>query len=147
MNNVYIKHSGVKGMKWGVRRSASQLGNDSGGSSSPKSPKTADDYKRMKKTTDTTKGYVDMAKKKTREVEEKKAKDKIKTDIENMSDKDLQKIVNRLNMEERYTQVMNSRATTQGKSRTERILENTGTALAVGSSVLSIMIAMKELQK
>lgn len=147
MNNVYIKHSGVKGMKWGVRRTDAQLGNDSSGGSRPKNPKTADDYKRMKKTADDAGKYVEGAKKAKKAVDTKKNNDKIRKDLESMSDQDLQKVVNRLNMEERYSQVMGSRASATGKDRVNRILENTGTALAVGSSVLSIMIAMKELQK
>lgn len=85
-------------------------------------------------------------------IEKEKAKikkehsDKIKTDLANMSDDELRQIVNRLNMEERYTQVMNSRYQQIGKSNTERILDGIGTALSIGTSAVSLAIAIKKLQ-
>lgn len=151
LNNDYLVHHGVKGMKWGVRRTDAQLGNSSGGSG-PKSTntrveRTAADYKKMKKNVDTASSVVESGKKARDKVEAKKQQAKTKEELSKMSDKELQQIVNRLNMEERYTQVMNSRATATGKDRVSQILDGAGTALAIGSSVLSIMIAMKELQK
>lgn len=62
-------------------------------------------------------------------IEKEKAKikkeqsDKIKMELANMSDDELRQIVNRMNMEERYTQVMNSRHQQIGKSKTEKLLE------------------------
>ena len=50
-------------------------------------------------------------------------------------------------MEERYMQVMKSRDVQVGKSKADKILDYAGTALTIGSSALSIMIAIKELQK
>lgn len=151
LSNEYLEHHGIKGMKWGVRRTDAQLGKSSGGSGSKstntKVVRTADDYKKMKKNVDTASSYVESGKKAKAKVESKKQQAKTKEELSKLSDKELQQIVNRLNMEERYTQVMNSRATTTGKDRVSQILDGAGTALAIGSSVLSIMIAMKELQK
>ena len=90
---------------------------------------------------------VDGVKKTKAKAAEKRTEKKIKDDLSQMSDKELRDIVNRLNMEERYTQVMKSRGVETGKSRADKILEYAGTALTIGSSALSIMIAIKELQK
>lgn len=85
-------------------------------------------------------------------IEKEKAKvkkehsDKIKMDLANMSDDELRQIVNRLNMEERYTQIMNSRYQQVGKSKTEKILDGVGTALSIGTSAVSLAIAIKKLQ-
>lgn len=85
-------------------------------------------------------------------IEKEKAKvkkehsDKIKMDLANMSDDELRQIVNRLNMEERYTQVMNSRYQQLGKSKTEKILDGIGTALSIGTSAVSLAVAIKKLQ-
>ena len=64
-----------------------------------------------------------------------------------MSDKELRDISNRLNMEEGTCKVMKSRDVQVGKSKADKILDYAGTALTIGSSALSIMIAIKELQK
>lgn len=85
-------------------------------------------------------------------IEKEKAKvkkeqsDKIKMDLASMSDDELRRVVNRLNMEERYTQVMNSRYQQIGKSNTEKLLDGIGTALSIGTSAVSLAIAIKKLQ-
>lgn len=130
MNND-LMHYGVRGMKWGVR----------------KKNYTTSDLKKYK-------GHVDSASKivdKQKEVSKKKAskahRKKVENDLSKMSDQELRDIVNRMNMEERYKQVMNTREYEVGKSRTEKILDNVGTALTIGSSALSLAIAIKELTK
>lgn len=85
-------------------------------------------------------------------IEKEKAKakkeqsDRIKMELANMSDDELRQIVNRLNMEERYTQVMNSRYQQVGKSKTEKLLDGIGTALTIGTSAVSLAIAIKNLK-
>ena len=64
-----------------------------------------------------------------------------------MSDAELRAIVNRLNMEERYTQVMQSRAPKLGKNKVDEILDYAGGALTIASSALGIILAIKELKK
>lgn len=145
MDDNYLVHHGIKGMKWGVRRNRTV--STSGTPGGHKTAKTAEDYKRMKKNVDTANTYVESGKKVKAKAARKKTEAKTKEELRNMSDKELQQVVNRLNMEERYSQVMNSRATATGKDRVTQILDGAGTALAIGSSALSIMIAIKELQK
>ena len=142
MNNE-LQHHGVKGQKWGVRRfqnSDGSLTNDG------KKRYSSDDFKDAKKKVDKGKDVVDGAVKAKKKAAEKEHEKKIKKDLSEMSDQELRDIVNRLNMEERYTQVMKSRGVEQGKSRVDKILEYAGTALTIGSSALSIAIAIKELK-
>ena len=141
--NNELQHHGVKGQKWGVRRfqnSDGSLTNDG------KKRYSSDDFKDAKKKVDKGKDVVDGAVKAKKKAAEKEHEKKIKKDLSEMSDQELRDIVNRLNMEERYTQVMKSRGVEQGKSRVDKILEYAGTALTIGSSALSIAIAIKELK-
>lgn len=139
-----LKHHGIKGMKWGVRRFQ-----NADGSLTPEGRKRygSGDLKEAQKKVEKGKAMVDGVKKTRVKAAEKQHDKKIKDDLSKMSDAELRAIVNRLNMEERYTQVMKSRGVEAGKNRVDKILEYAGTALTIGSSALSIMIAIKELQK
>lgn len=139
-----LKHHGIKGMKWGVRRFQ-----NADGSLTPEGRKRygSGDLKEAQKKVEKGKAMVDGVKKTRVKAAEKQHEKKIKDDLSKMTDQELRDIVNRLNMEERYTQVMKSRGVESGKNRVDKILEYAGTALTIGSSALSIMIAIKELQK
>lgn len=144
MNADELKHYGIKGMKWGVRRFQNS---DGSLTADGKKRYSGDNLKDIQKQVNQGKNVVDGVKKTKAKAAEKRTEKKIKDDLSQMSDKELRDIVNRLNMEERYTQVMKSRGVETGKSRADKILEYAGTALTIGSSALSIMIAIKELQK
>ena len=144
MNADELKHYGIKGMKWGVRRFQNS---DGSLTADGKKRYSGDNLKDIQKQVNQGKNVVDGVKKTKTKAAEKQHEKKIKSDLSQMSDKELRDIVNRLNMEERYTQVMKSRGVETGKSRADKILEYAGTALTIGSSALSIMIAIKELQK
>lgn len=140
-----LQHHGVKGQKWGVRRTPQQLGYET--TSGGRRQMSDKDLKNIKKGVDTVGTQVDNAKTKRRSKNKKTNDERIREDLSTMSDKELKEVVNRLNMEERYAQVMSSRYTETGKSRTDRLLDNIGTAITVTSSALSIAIAIKELSK
>ena len=144
MNADELKHYGIKGMKWGVRRFQNS---DGSLTADGKKRYSGDNLKDIQKQVNQGKNVVDGVKKTKAKAAEKQHEKKIKSDLSQMSDKELRDIVNRLNMEERYTQVMKSRGVETGKNRADKILEYAGTALTIGSSALSIMIAIKELQK
>lgn len=139
-----LKHYGIKGMKWGVRRFQNS---DGSLTSEGRKRYSGNDLKEAQKKVDKGKAMVDGVKKTRVKAAEKQHEKKIKDDLSKMSDQELRGIINRLNMEERYTQVMKSRGVEAGKNRVDKILEYAGTALTIGSSALSIMIAIKELQK
>lgn len=141
--NNELQHHGVKGQKWGVRRFQNA---DGSLTNEGRRRYSNDDFKNAKKKIDKGKEVVDGATKAKKKAVEKQHEQKIKKDLSEMSDQELRDIVNRLNMEERYTQVMKSRGLEQGKSRVDKILDYAGTALTIGSSALSIAIAIKELK-
>lgn len=144
MTGTYVKHHGIKGQRWGVRRDTP------GGSSADtaaRNQKSINNFKSAKTISNSTNELVGIAGKSNSKTISKKNNAKIKDDLSKMSDQDLQKAINRMNMEERYSQVMNSRATSSGRDRVNRVLETAGTALAVTSSALTIAIALKELKK
>ena len=144
MNADELKHYGIKGMKWGVRRFQNS---DGSLTADGKKRYSGDNLKDIQKQVNQGKNVVDGVKKTKAKAVEKRTEKKIKDDLSQMSDKELRDIVNRLNMEERYMQVMKSRDVQVGKSKADKILDYAGTALTIGSSALSIMIAIKELQK
>lgn len=140
-----LQHHGVKGQKWGVRRTPQQLGHET--TSGDRRQLSDKELKYLKKGVDNVGTQVNNTKTKRYSKNKKANDERIREDLSKMSDKELKDMVNRLNMEERYVQVMSSRYTETGKSRTDRLLDNIGTAVTVTSSALSIAIAIRELSK
>lgn len=156
-----IKHHGIKGQKWGVRRyqnedgSLTAKGKQRYGTKENFEKQYPEDVKRNVKATKKTVGAVEKvatAKQQNRERAKEERKREIKADREKqireeaykMSDKELRDVVNRLNMEERYTQVMRDREVIEvGKSKTEKFMDFTVTALTVASTGLSIYAKLK----
>ena len=153
----YIKHYGIKGQKWGVRRyqnkdgSLTPAGNKRYGSKENFEKQYPEDVKKSmnkaKSGLSKASGAVDKAKNINDKMAKKANEEQIKKDVSKMSDQELQKIVNRLNMEERYKQVMNSRAAEEGKNNVGKILEYAGTALAVGVGAIDLMMKIQEMKK
>lgn len=144
MNADELKHYGIKGMKWGVRRFQNK---DGSLTADGRKRYSGDNLKDIQKQVNQGKNVVEGVKKTRAKAAEKQTEKKIRDDLSKMSDQELRDIVNRLNMEERYMQVMKSRDVATGKSKVDKILDYAGTALTIGGSALSIMVAMKELQK
>lgn len=156
-----IKHHGIKGQKWGVRRYQNEDGSlTAKGKQRYKTKENfekqyPEDVKRNVKTIKKTVGAAEKtatAKQQNRERAKEERKREIKADREKqireeaykMSDKELRDVVNRLNMEERYTQVMRDREVIEvGKSKTEKFMDFTVTALTVASTGLSIYATLK----
>ena len=64
-----------------------------------------------------------------------------------MSDKELREAVNRLNMEENYTRMMANRERIEvGRSKADKFLDATASAITLASGALSIAVAIKQLQ-
>lgn len=106
MDNNTLKHYGVLGMKWGVRRTPAQLGN--GKSSRVKEKMTP------------------FGKKKTVKPDETKPK---KRTIKDLSDAELQERIKRLDLEKRYKDLstsVNPPKSTKGKDFALRVLEKIG---------------------
>ena len=156
-----LYHHGIKGQKWGVRRfqnedgSLTNAGKKRYGTKENFEKQYPEDVKRNVKAIKKTVGVAEKAataKQQNRERAKEERKREIKADREKqireeaykMSDKELRDVVNRLNMEERYTQVMRDREVIEvGKSKTEKFMDFTVTALTVASTGLSIYATLK----
>ena len=152
-----LYHYGIKGQKWGRRQyqnkdgSLTPAGRERYGSKENFEKQYPEDKKKtlgkVSSTMKKTGGAVDKLKNINDKQISKTNEARIKKDVSQMSDQELQKIVNRLNMEERYKQVMNSRAAEEGKNKVSKILEYAGTALTVGVGAVELMIKIQEMKK
>lgn len=153
--NDELRHYGIKGQKWGRRRYQNEDGSLTSAGRERYNDGGKMDLKETKKLVD--KGN-EVAKQSQRINEEKRSKrekqakmDKereIREKVYKMSDQELRDAVNRMNMEERYTQVMRDRTTIEvGKTKTEKFMDYSASALTIASTTLSIAMMLKEMKK
>ena len=167
-----LRHHGIKGMKWGVRRfqnkdgsltaagrkrygdgeSSYDYGKDSGGRKvvrvgKGKKSYEIDDFKDALDKVNKADSLIKTAKKFQEEKDHKAYTDKVKNDLSKMSDKELQQVVNRMNLEERYAQVMKSREKDAGESAAMKWLNIAGTVTTVSASAIAMAIQMKQLME
>lgn len=162
-----IYHSGVKGMKWGVRRYQNK-----DGSLTPEGKKRYDrdiaennakkkdnriqidgpdpnrwakeDIKRAKGVTDSSK---DMVRELKNINDSSKSRAKKQTmDLSKMSDQEMRSQINRALLEKQYNDMFAPQKTSRGREAVTKTLETAGTVLAIGSSALGIALAIKELR-
>ena len=135
-NELY--HHGVKGMKWGVRRTPAQLGHDTGKIDLQKTKKKVDAAGTI---VNETRNINNTASKKA----QKKAQKQKLSEAKIMSDQELRDRVNRLNMEQQYVR-MSTEQINAGRSNVNSVLNNVGTAINVASSALAIAVAIQKLK-
>lgn len=138
-----LQHHGIKGQKWGVRRYQK-----SDGSLTPEGKKRYSDgeYKQALDKVKAADKVVKSVSKAKSDMDAKAYEKQLKYDLSKMSDKELQQAVNRLNMEERYSQVMTQRKRLEaGESRINKVLDMAGTALSGAATALTIAVAVNEL--
>lgn len=104
-DSEYLAHYGVKGMKWGVRKSEKKASNK--------------EYRKKKRKNSSSKKAYN--KKTTRRQKTKY------TDIENMSTQELQERVNRMNLERQYASLLKTqkKAVAKGKAQTKSLIKQT----------------------
>lgn len=138
-----LQHHGIKGQKWGVRRFQNS---DGSLTAAGRKRYSTDDYKNTLDKVKQADKTLNTVKKAINEADAKSYEKKVKYELSKMSDKELQQAVSRLNMEERYSQVMNQRyRLEQGESRVNKILDVAGSALTGAATALTIAVAIKEL--
>lgn len=71
---------------------------------------------------------------------------KKKMDLSKMSDKEMRDQINRKLLERQYDDLFNPKETSKGRQYLSRILETTGSVLALTGSSLSIALAIRELR-
>ena len=135
-NELY--HHGIKGMKWGVRRTPARLGHDTGGVDLQKAKKKVDAANTIVNETRNINNNV--SKKQSKKVQKQKM-----AEVKSMSDKELRERVNRLNMEQQYMR-MSSEQMNVGRANVNSVLNNVGTVVNVASSALAIAVAIQKLK-
>lgn len=133
-----LYHHGVKGMKWGVRRTPAQLGHDTGKIDLQKTKKKVDAANTIVNETRNINNNV--SKKQTKKVQKQKM-----SEVKSMSDQELRERVNRLNMEQQYIR-MSSEQMNAGRANINSVLNNVGTVVNVASSALAIAVAIQKLK-
>ena len=133
-----LYHHGIKGMKWGVRRTPAQLGHDTGGVDLQKAKKKVDAANTIVNETRNINNNV--SKKQSKKVQKQKM-----AEVKSMSDKELRERVNRLNMEQQYMR-MSSEQMNVGRANVNSVLNNVGTVVNVASSALAIAVAIQKLK-
>lgn len=148
-----LRHHGIKGQKWGVRRFQNSDGSltaagrkrygDGKGSS-------VEDYQNAIKKTKAAGESVENIRKFNNDV--KRIKDpamekRIRKSTEAMTDKELQQRVNRLNMEDNYTRMMMHREQLkQGEDYVNKVLDVSAVALRGATTALTIALLVKQLK-
>ena len=151
-----LRHHGIKGQKWGVRRfqnkdgSLTPAGRKRYDESDGKEKKetTAEDYKAGLKKAQSANKALEGVRELANKADDVAYAKKLRKDLSQMTDKELQQAVNRLNMEERYSQVMQQRHKLErGESKVNQFLDVAGNVLAGATTALTIAVAIKELNK
>ena len=157
-NELY--HHGVQGMKWGVRRyqnkngSLTLAGKLRYGVKRVKEGVKEADYEGAKTKVDNMHKVVDEAgkilpKRPSQNKVPNSEVTRLRSNLSEMSDEELRRRINRMNMEENYMNVMKNRykETEAGKIYLHDILDVAGVTLTTASSALALAIAIKELRK
>lgn len=161
-----LKHSGIKGMKWGVRRYQNKDGTltpagkkrydrDVAENNAKKKDNRIvidgpDPNRWVREDTTRAKGVVDSSRGMVRELkgihDSTKPKGKNTMDLSNMTDKEMRDRINRAMLEKQYNDMFAPQKTSRGREAVGKVLETAGTVLAIGSSALGIALAIKELK-
>ncbi len=135
MDNNYLQHHGIMGMKWGVRRYQNRDGTltNAGKKRYDREMEKLKKEERVLKNKQRTQAKFDKLESKRKEVEalkgakpsKKSNGEKPKKSVKDFSDSELRDIISRLEMEKKYRD-LTAAGTSKGKSFVKNILEKSG---------------------
>lgn len=137
--NNELYHYGVPGMKWGVRRSHTQVRSDVIKRQTKKLNNVSDLGKHTSNAFNEASRLTDKASSRT------KPSKKVRKELSQMDDKELRARINRINMEQEYANLNPSRIS-RGASHASNALATIGSLAAIGGSIASMAIAIKQLK-
>lgn len=170
MNGTVLVHYGIKGMKWGRRKASTDIAIYRPGPTHGRKvkPVTTDDMQQRIKEQGIRNKYEKMTYKQGKLEKTKSGVDAAGDivrigkgitgvpkqqgpkllDTSHLSDAELQKKIQRMNMERQYATLMQKpEEISVGKQRVNQALEVAGGVLATTGAVLSIAMAVKEIRK
>ena len=143
-----LYHFGIKGQKWGIRRYQNPDGTLTKEGKARYRVNSIDEYRKRQldsgKSISETVGNITS---KTSDIiRRKRNKEAIKVDdsVKSMSDEELRKKINRIQMERQYSMLTSSDRTT-GKDKALEILETTGSIVGIVGGTLGIAATIKNL--
>lgn len=154
MEDNELYHYGVLGMKWGVRRTPEQLGHKTTTKKNKvvikKNDKSKDLNNALKASQQVSKDLGKVVKvieernRKSKEKAKGEAKSEKLKEATEMSTEELQKIIQRMSLEDQYSNLMANRMST-GKNYVDSILSGVGEGLSVVGSIFGILMSAKVL--
>ena len=161
-----LQHWGIKGMKWGVRRYQNADGSLTAAgkkryrdesesierelSGATKKSASVEDYQTSIKSAKSASDTIDAARKlkdDAHKIKDPKLERQIRKSTEQMSDKELQQRVQRLNMEDNYTRMMMHREhLKQGEDYVSKMLDVSAVAVRGATTALTIALLVKQLK-
>lgn len=138
-NNDELYHYGVPGMKWGVRRSHAQVRTDTIKRQTTKLGYARDLGKSSSSAFDEASNLMGRA------ARGGKPSKKTRNELSKMSDQELRNRLNRIQMEQQYAS-LNPSKVSRGASHAAAALATIGSLAAIGGSIASMAIAIKQLK-
>lgn len=167
MNKYELVHHGIIGQRWGIRRYQNadgtltnagkaryekeiQRNNQKKRKDRAEADSLNDPSRWVKEDLTRAKTTVDSAASLTRDVRKLRT-DSVKKetyDLSEMSDKELRTRINRMQMEDQYTRLMNDRAANvkSGRDYVDSTLSLVGNVLTVTSSAVALAVAINQLK-
>lgn len=147
----YLIHSGIKGMKWGVRNDPKRSNNSHNNRRSNKQNKKNNSQNNLSNMLNDASGFVRAIDKYKKNKSEEEIHNDLLKETKNYTDKELKQMTNRLILENNYMMAKNNQNKTRNSSKVNDILDIVGTGVKMtGSAAItaaSIITAINTIKK